>query len=515
MRFVDFFVAVAILLPKADSLSIGVNFLSKRRSQRVNVLAQSITAVGDNRSSEGGAFASNTRYGRSNEPVDDGSKWRIWSVIKELETNGLSWSSSSLGSDLTAGVLSDDSQVVDLTNHVIRILRQWGESWAGQSGWHTLLNKKSLLHEVEESIVALHFLLDWLGRRCKQNDTPIILVDVCCGKGILSMLASYLFRGTTSTHVSRIIMLDNQKDINWSHIIASNESAQGECRPIIQTWSRCNLHDIDQIVERLEGTYDGSIHSINGPVALIGIHLCKLLSPACIGIANSLGPEKCPFLCLAPCCLPRVVRDLSKSNNGIIIPKKSKIKYGEEGSLLPVRTYESAEERQQRKEANQRRDDAKKRTCTDAPCYLCSEMHPIHKCGLLPPDENERLDIFQRVAAANPCWKCGEIGHFRKDCPSTELAAKPRLTLPPTMYLDVSSLLQKDDDDKEIEDTEHKSRGPFEGYCHLLGTALQRDTVKVIDVGLINSSAQHNNAANRDNWNRDRKSILIVASASR
>ena len=125
----------------------------------------------------------------------------------------------------------------------------------------------------------------------------------------------------------------------------------------------------------------------------------------------------------------------------------------------------------------------------------------------------DSLDIFQRVAAANPCWKCGEIGHFRKDCPSTELAAKPRLALPPTMYLDVSSLLQKGDDVKKIEGREHKSRGAFEGYCHLLGTALQRDTVNVIDVGLINSSAQHNNAANRDNWNRHRKSILIVASA--
>ena len=505
MRCVDFFIV--------SSLSIdSSNFLSTRRSTRTDhLLAQQRIAPvgGDNRSREESvAFAStNTRDdGRSNDETngDDGSKWRIWSVVKELETNGLS-SSSSSGSGAIAGAHGDDGQVAGLTNRVIQILQQWGESWAGQSGWHTLLNKKSLLHEVEESIVTLHFLLNWLERRCEQ--TPVTLVDVCCGKGILSMLASYLFRDMVSTHVTGIIMLDKQRDINWNHILASNENSQDECRPMIQTWGGCNLHDIDQITERLEGRY--------GPVALVGVHLCNLLSPACVGIANSLGPEKCPFLCLAPCCLPRVVRDLHKPDIGVMIPKRTISKYDKEGSSLPVRIHETAEGRGLRKEANQLRVAAKKRTFTDLPCYLCSEMHPIHKCKLLPPDDNERLDIFQRAASVNPCWKCGEIGHFRMECPSTELASKPRLALPPTMNLDVSSVLNKDDDDEEIHGEEKKSRRLFEGYCHLLGTAVQRDTVEVFDVGLINTSAQHNNAANHDNWNRDRKSIFIVASASR
>ena len=264
MRFVKFFIVVAILLSKSHSLFVDRNFLSTRRSTRTDLLAQRIAPVGDNRSRERVAFASNARDDRSNETNGhDGSKWRIWSVIKELEANGLSSSSSSSssssGSDAIAGLLGDDCHIVGLTNRVIQILQHWGESWAGRSGWHTLLNKKSLFHEVEESIVALHFLLEWLERRCEQNDTPVTLVDVCCGKGILSMLASYLFRG--STHVTSIIMLDKQQDINWNHIIASNESAQEESRPMIQTWGGCNLNEIDQITERFE---------VNGPVALVG-----------------------------------------------------------------------------------------------------------------------------------------------------------------------------------------------------------------------------------------------------
>jgi hypothetical protein len=418
--------------------------------------------------------------------------WKIWSVINELETNGISNSNN-------AHVRSKECHNIDVTNTVVQILRYWGDLWAGQSDWQSLLNKKALLHEVEESIVALQFLVDWLEDRSKQNNnSPVTLVDVCCGKGILSMLASYLFRGKTASHVFSIIMLDKQQNINWNHIVESNKHAESEDRPTILTWGGCNLHDVDTIVERLEG-YDTC-----GPLALIGIHLCKQLSPSCIGLVNILGPEKCSFLCLAPCCLPRVVTTMSKSRNGGMMPKR--IKSAQQIPLtISVRTHESEEERQARKEANLRRDGAMKRTFADVPCYLCSETHPIHKCNLLPFDENERIDIFQKAAALNPCWKCGETGHFRENCPKTEQPSRPRLALPPTMDLDVTG--------SEL-CSEQDGYGLFEGYCHLLGTAVQRADVKVLDVGLVNNSAYHDNAANLDNWNRDRKSIFIVSTTS-
>jgi hypothetical protein len=76
----------------------------------------------------------------------------------------------------------------------------------------------------------------------------------------------------TATHVSGIIMMDIQRDINRSHIVTSNDSAQEEGRPIIRTWGGCNMHDIEDIVERLEGTHEGNVPGCDKvPVALVGV----------------------------------------------------------------------------------------------------------------------------------------------------------------------------------------------------------------------------------------------------
>lgn len=430
-----------------------------------------------------------------------GSDWRIWSVIDELEKNGNGKSSPNI-----AGSARQDEDGIgreDMTKQVVEIMRMWGELWAGETSMQTLLNKKSLLHEVEESIAALHFLTEWLERRQSHASPPVTLVDVCCGKGILSMLASYLFRNRTSAHVAKIIMLDRQEDINWSHIIASNSCANEEGRPLIESWGGCNLLEIDHIVEKFQRN-DGTN---NEPLALVGIHLCKQLSPSLAGIANCLGPERAPFLCLAPCCLPRGVRNLIKSNNNFGMAPKRKIRRNAKQMktstcIVPVRKYETAEENQARMEAKKLRDGAYRRTFANDPCYICGEIHAVHKCNLLPADENECLVIFEKAAAMTPCWKCGRLGHFKKDCPMEDGPSKPSLPLPPTYDLDVSSALAVNGD-----------TNPWECYVNLLSSAIERENVGVFDVGLVNGAAQHDNAANRDNWNRDRKSMFIIASA--
>ena len=141
----------------------------------------------------------------------------------------------------------------------------------------TLLNKPELLHEIEESIIALAPFCDWLDSltTTQQGMEPITLVDVCAGKGILSMLASYVLQG--DSRVKQIVMLDKAK-MNWNHILIANDDAERDDRPPIITWSKCNLHEIDEVVGRLS--------DLDTPLAVVGLHLCKTLSPSFVGISN-------------------------------------------------------------------------------------------------------------------------------------------------------------------------------------------------------------------------------------
>jgi hypothetical protein len=382
------------------------------------------------------------------------SHWHVFKSADQLEQNGLT------------SALPVDERTQALTRQTISILREWGAEWAGQQAWQGLLNKSSLLHEIEESIVALCPLLEWLDDRKEENE-PIILVDVCCGKGIFAMLASYMFQD--DPRVERIVMLD-KAEIKWNHILAANDSALNDGRPMITMWDNCNLHG-DGIVDRLD--------SLKAPLALVGLHLCKTLSPTFVGITNTLGPLKCPYLCLAPCCLPRMVTQPKDETGG-------------KAQIINVLENEAGEERKLRLEANTRRKDAMKRL-SDFQCYLCqSSAHKVHECSLLPADVEERIDIFRKSSEAAPCFRCGQVGHFKADCPSDQKAGKPSLVLPPHISLDVSGVME--------------SESPFGTYCSLLSTAVQRGNVRLRDTNLVSNPARHQT----ENWNSDRKSVFII-----
>ena len=369
------------------------------------------------------------------------SEWHIWKAADTLKSNGIAIKDKDM-SEVNQGLI----------NKIIPILYKWGEKWAGRKEWQGLLNKSSLLHEIEESIVALSFLLEYLTKvECTPDFQQITVVDVACGKGVMSMLSSYVFQN--DNRVKEIIMLD-KADINWNHIEMANQSAKSENRPFIECWSNCNLHEIDEIVKRLE---------TQTPVALVGIHLCKTLSPTCIGIVNSLTAEQCPFLVLAPCCLPRIAtQSLQKQSIG-------------EKSIIKVRQYESIDERKERIEAKLRRDAAMSR-----------------KPAIKPKTMSDQLEMIQ----GTPCWKCGEIGHLKADCPSIQATSKPLLIQPPYVNVDVSDVL--------------RSENPFTVYCELLSISLLRDNVNVVDTHLANEKAKHQ----QGNWNTSRKAIYIVAEAS-
>jgi len=376
--------------------------------------------------------------------------WNIWKTADHLEENGISSSSE-----------NDKPYVVDekIIQQIVQILRNWGHVWAGEEKWQGILNKSTLLHEMEESIVALSLFMNYLDDAHGYEEISIAppamaLVDMCSGKGIFSMLASYVFRN--DNRVNKIVMID-KADIKWEHIEYINKLALQENRPLIEAWQGCNLHEIDKVVKRLE--------SLETSTAIIGIHLCKRLSPTSIGIVNALGVHRCPFFALAPCCLPRVVtQSLHKQRLG-------------KQSIMEIRQYESSDERIRRYEVETRRDAAMLRNSSKRPKTM---------------SDNIALEL---LPTASYCWKCGRAGHVKANCPSLQITGKPQLIKPPVMRLDVSNILQ--------------SKKPFEAYCHLLSNSLQHRKVEIVDAGLINQKSQRQES----NWNDERKSVFLVASA--
>jgi hypothetical protein len=356
-----------------------------------------------------------------------------------------------------------------VTFQVVSILRKWGDQWAGNDEWQSLLNKTSLQHEVEESIVALYYLLEHAPK------TKFIAVDVCGGKGLFSILLSYL----SPTFLESIILLEKETAINWHHIQVANSTCQNEQRPTIEIWSGTNLHDYDIVLDRFI--------NLPHPVALSGIHLCKQLGPAFCGLVNGLGSQKCIYACLAPCCLPRVVTC-------------QKHKKASANTSIMVQLAETFEGRRIRLDYSQRRRDCRK-TPTGGPCFLChSPDHGMTEYAnnmacpeLSTKTKQEQIELKQAEHASRvPCWRCGELGHYKTDCPSNNTSSKPPAMEPPFLAVDVANVLD--------------APQPFQCYCTLLSSSMQERKIQVVDPGLTNQGKHQ-----AGNWNSDRKSIFIIA----
>jgi hypothetical protein len=411
----------------------------------------------------------------------EGSHWRIWKAIASLERLH---AENSRGQQVGQGPQTTKGfGFSSFSTSIVSILKLWASAWAGLPAWQSLLNKTSFLDEVEESMVALFYLDEW--RRSCPHCT-YVAVDVCGGKGIFSMLLQYmeaLYWNTggqsSRCKLQKIVLLEKATSatIDWSHLMSPTSalpvvsSATANLRNLvpIEIWQDCNLKNIDDVVGRME-----SLHP--HVLALTGIHLCKLLSPALVGIVNKLGPKRCVYLCLAPCCMPRIVTAKN------IAPTDR---------CLYVCCYENDEKRRQRRQNNERYEAKRRKNRSIGVCFLCdSKDHWLRQCPTLPPDKQAQSCLLQAAAAATPCWNCGLVGHFQSECNLDHLK---RLE-PPMMQIDVSAVLE--------------SNNPIFFYSKVLANGLDDQYIfNVYQAALTARASRHQ----EQNWNSSRKTVFIVA----
>lgn len=185
------------------------------------------------------------------------------------------------------------SKYGQLIQDILVVLRSWSRKWAGRREWQSFLNRKSFLHEVEEAVVPLAATLGQARalrshettrrsakqgaikyrkrarkciikkvaqkrrshaqrprhmrrrRRAKRKTrrgrqqpglgvkvSQVDVFDLCCGKGFFAMLLSHLASlcPALRVRVRRIVIVEKNKKVKWTHIHASNQELEARTR---------------------------------------------------------------------------------------------------------------------------------------------------------------------------------------------------------------------------------------------------------------------------------------------
>ncbi len=269
------------------------------------------------------------------------NNWKIHSVIPRLRQTTL----LKLGDEHV-------NNTIDIICNIIQ--SNWIVNFCGKQEWSSFLNSRAIVKEIEDSVLPIAYVIKILKQKdCnysveKKNNKhnsiqekqqqhkkrklaprnqlykPWTVLDLCSGKGFFAMLLSAVMsyildsndtvtcnnknnnKNKMKNIVNRILMVDNNNDINWEHIDLLNKSI--DTRLSIET-NRICLYS-----ESFTKLIDGLKNS-NNNVFVVGTHLCKRLSARAVEVYNSLCSKfneandtnktnlSVAFL-LAPCCLP-------------------------------------------------------------------------------------------------------------------------------------------------------------------------------------------------------------------
>ena len=188
--------------------------------------------------------------------------------------------------------------------------------------WKRIFTLDRVLKEIVEAIPIIDAVSKWIhyqDGQTQQKRTNVTIVDLCSGKGYLSMfLSEYL----PSDRVQKFILIDKSwptchgicesHHINWDHIYGYKPEANTTAtqNSYFDTWP-IPLHTSKQDLKKSsthrqlqKRLFDDSVAAA-GPIIMLAVHLCGTLSLRAIDMFNQ-QPNKVKLLALKPCCLPSI-----------------------------------------------------------------------------------------------------------------------------------------------------------------------------------------------------------------
>lgn len=183
---------------------------------------------------------------------------------------------------------------------------KWRKRYHGNKPlWNRIFKKDRVVKETIESIPIINAVDHWMS-----SHENVTIMDLCSGKGYLSMLLSEYLE--ESNRVKKLLLIDKQwslhnmvpmaHHISWEHIYGDTTKEDSpnyfDTWPIPLVTSKQDLKQsrtLRQMKARFQGEY---------PIIILAIHLCGTLSTQAIKLFHSL-PEA-QMLILKPCCLPDI-----------------------------------------------------------------------------------------------------------------------------------------------------------------------------------------------------------------
>ena len=199
----------------------------------------------------------------------------------------------------------------DLFEKCAVAVTQWRKRFHGNSPlWNRLFKQERVIKEVVESIPVIDRVMDWMERNENTTTEKITIIDLCSGKGYLSMLLSEIL---PPERVQKCLLIDRAwplchatpkpHHMSWEHIYGdpNDETAPHyfETWPIPLVTCKQNLKQSREIRILKERFADD-----DGPVLILAVHLCGTLSIQAVKLFQTLPTAQ--LLLLKPCCLPDI-----------------------------------------------------------------------------------------------------------------------------------------------------------------------------------------------------------------